>query len=125
MGAFCWYVLGPLNLLKGRFTLWEGYHMIKFFYNPVESGLFQDDNASIHSAHMLWPSKSPDLNPVDSQLLEIVDLHVSSLHYYHPNTTEGISFGVTMCHPLINFHFMLFCVEAINIKCRRCDFRFI
>ncbi len=53
------------------------YLMMKHFYSDG-SGLFQDDNAPIHRAwvtewfeyendgnHMLWPSQSPDLIPVE------------------------------------------------------------
>ena len=57
LGVFCWHGLGPLVPLEERVTANQYkvvlndhlYPMMKHFY-PDGSGLFQDDNASIHGA---------------------------------------------------------------------------
>lgn len=74
--------------------------MVKYFY-PDGSGLFQDDNASIHRAqdftewfdeyendanHILWVSQTPDLNPTE-HLQEFLDQHVRQC--YPSPTSKG------------------------------------
>lgn len=86
-GVFTWTGLGPLVKLNGSLTgnayvelLGDHLHPFMDFMYPNTDGVFMDDNAPCHRARtvrdwfeehsgdfqrMVWPSRSPDMNPIE------------------------------------------------------------
>ena len=87
-GSFTWSGLGSVTLCSNRMKsqkylniLGDYVHPSIDFYFPDGSGIFQDDNARIHLAHVVqdwfrdhegsfshmeWPSPSPELSPIEN-----------------------------------------------------------
>lgn len=82
-GAFCWHDLDPVVPLEKKVTANQWRVVLSDHYGETFlcRGLFQDDNASIHTArrvtewfdkygndvnYMLWPLQAPHLNKVDT-----------------------------------------------------------
>ena len=85
--AISWYSVGPVITVNGKETakVYEGilgdhaHSMVQTLF-PLDTALFQDDNAPTHTAgcvqdwfegyeevkHLLWPAQSPDLNIIEA-----------------------------------------------------------
>lgn len=85
--AISWYSMGPMVTLQGRITgkdyvtiLADHVHPMVQYLFPNGDGMFQDDNAPIHTSrivqdwfyehegdlsHLPWPPQSPDLNIIE------------------------------------------------------------